>query len=116
MVCDTYRAQNETPATRSKTIAETVAQLGRDLASGTVRPVVGPQGAVTFVGGLGVTRPEYLGRNYISDACAFRRIMATGPALARAAIARAEALAGRSVDKRATVHSHDGGRSWEGNH
>lgn len=111
MPCDTYRAtEYETPATRTKTIQETVAKLGRDLASGKVKPVVGPQGGIAFAGA------DYLGRDRITDACAYRRIMASGPALARAAIAKAEALAGRAVDKRATVHSHNGGASWDANH
>jgi hypothetical protein len=53
----------------------------------------------------------------VTDACAYRRIMATNSALARAAIARAEQLSGRSVDKAAVahgMHSHDGGVTWHG--
>ena len=40
--------------------------------------------------------------------------MSSGSALARAAVARAEQLAGRQVDRRAVAvgaHSHDGGAS-----
>ena len=43
---------------------------------------------------------------HVTDACAYRRLMATGPALAKAAIARAEQMAGRSVDKMAVAHGH----------
>lgn len=114
MPCDTYRARGEAPATRTKTIQETVAQLGRDLASGKARAVVGPQGGIAFTDTAGVPY-RLLSRDRITDACAFRRIMASGSALARAAIAKAETLAGRAVDKRAVsagVHSHDGGATW----
>jgi hypothetical protein len=41
--------------------------------------------------------------------------MATGPALARAAIARAEQFSGRPIDRHALAaghHSHDGGLTW----
>jgi hypothetical protein len=41
--------------------------------------------------------------------------MATGSAMAKTAIARAEALAGRSVNRQAVAqghHSHDGGATW----
>lgn len=41
--------------------------------------------------------------------------MATGSPMALQAIARAEALAGRSVDKQVIgqgVHSHDSGKTW----
>jgi hypothetical protein len=45
--------------------------------------------------------------------------MSTGSALAKAAIARAEQVAGRTVDRQAIAHghySHDGGRSWHHGH
>jgi hypothetical protein len=41
--------------------------------------------------------------------------MATGSALARAAIEKAEAMAGRGVDRKVIgqgVHSHDFGKTW----
>ena len=50
-------------------------------------------------------------------ACAYRRIMATGSAIAKMEIARAEAMAGRGVDRRVLsqgIHSHDGGQTWNG--
>jgi hypothetical protein len=45
--------------------------------------------------------------------------MATGSALAKQAIARAEQLAGRTVDRAALTaghHSHDGGKTWHHGH
>jgi hypothetical protein len=77
---------------------------------GGVRAVVGPQGAIAFTGWNN-------GRDGVTDACAYRRIMSTGSSMAKAAIARAEALAGRSVDRAQVTlgtHSHDGGKSWHG--
>jgi hypothetical protein len=41
--------------------------------------------------------------------------MVTGSSLTKAQIARAEQLAGRSIDRKVIangVHSHDGGRTW----
>lgn len=58
-------------------------------------------------------------RDGVTDACMYRRLMATGSALAREAIARAERLAGRAVDRKALtagIHSHDGGRTWHNGH
>lgn len=58
-------------------------------------------------------------RDGVTDACLFRRIMATGSALAKAEIQRAELLAGRSVNRQALtqgIHSHDGGKSWHHGH
>lgn len=71
MACDTqYTRPNQTLTERKKEIAETVAELAKQLAAGTVKPVVGPQGAVAFQG--------WQNRAGITDACAYRRVMATG--------------------------------------
>jgi hypothetical protein len=53
----------------------------------------------------------------VTDACAMRRIMASGSMAARMAIMKAEQKAGRTVDRKALaqgIHSHDGGRTWHG--
>lgn len=58
-------------------------------------------------------------RDGVTDACMYRRLMATGSSLTKAAIQRAEQIAGRSVDRKVIangVHSHDGGRSWHDGH
>jgi hypothetical protein len=55
----------------------------------------------------------------VTDACAYRLLMATGSALAKQAIARAEQLAGRTVDRQALTagwHSHDGGATFHKGH
>jgi hypothetical protein len=54
-------------------------------------------------------------RGRVSDACAYRLLMSGGGSLAKAALVRAEQMAGRSVSKEAVaigLHSHDGGKTW----
>jgi len=81
------------------------------LTNGRIRVIVSRQGAIAFAG---LTEKE---RDGVTDACLYRRLMATGSSLAKQAIARAEALAGRTVDRQVVaqgMHSHDGGASWHG--
>lgn len=111
MPCDTRVKQNQTLAQRKEEVRAAAERFVKGLTSGKVRATVGPQGAVAFTG---LTDQE---RNGVTDACAYRRIMSTGSAMAKMAIARAEQLAGRSVDKKVLTqgtHSHDGGRTWHG--
>jgi len=108
MPCDTIRQPNQTITERKLEIKEAVEKLQRDLVSGAAKAKVGPQGAITFTG-------TALVEGRVTDACAYRRIMVSGGALAKAAITRAEQMAGRSVDKLVVgqgIHSHDGGQSW----
>ena len=109
MVCDTRLKPRQTISQRAEEIRHAVAKLSSALASGRVKVKIGPQGAIAFVDWADTERDS------ISDACAYRRLMVSGAALAKAAIARAEQLAGRSVDRNAIAkgtHSHDGGRTW----
>lgn len=111
MPCDTMRKRNQNLKQRIDEVRAVVAKLSAGLASGEVRARIGPQGAIAFVG---LTDAE---RDGVTDACAYRRLMVEGSALARAAIARAEQTAGRSIDRRVVsqgVHSHDGGKTWHG--
>lgn len=113
MPCDTRLRKNQTISERKTEVLAAVARIVKGLVSGRIRAQVGPQGAVAF---SGVTNEE---RDGVTDACAYRRIMATGSSLAKAQIARAEQLAGRAIDKKVVghgVHSHDGGRSWHSGH
>ena len=113
MPCDTRRLPNQTITQRKIEIRDTVAALTRALAAGRVKPVVGPQGAIAFQGW------QESERNRVTDACAYRQIMAGQSAVAKQAIARAEALAGRPVNRQiiaSGAHSHDGGHSWHGHH
>lgn len=109
MPCDTKLRTGQTIQERKEEIKQTVATLDALIRAKRVRPVVGPQGAIAFEGW------QEADRNRVTDACAYRRIMATGSALARAELARSEQLAGRSIDRRVVAHgahSHDGGRTW----
>lgn len=111
MPCDTVRRPNQSLADRKAEVKATIDNVAKLLAQGRVKVVVGPQGAVAFTG---LSEQE---RNRVTDACIYRRIMVSGSALAKAAIAKAEHLAGRSVNKSTVahgVHSHDGGRTWHG--
>lgn len=109
MPCDTARRPNQTVTERKEEILAAVVKLNGLLARGLVTPKIGPQGAILFQGWGEADR----GR--VTDACAYRRLMATGGSLAKAAIARAEQMAGRSVSKQAVAvgaHSHDNGETW----
>jgi len=109
MPCDTVRLPTQTLEDRKREIREKTKAIDAAMARGQVKVAVGKQGAVAFSG----ISEEMRGR--MTDACIYRRIMATGSSQAKAAIARAEAIAGRGVDKMVVghgVHSHDGGRTW----
>lgn len=109
MPCDTKLKPKQTIQQRADEIRRMVATLASGLASNRIRVNVGPTGGVAFIG---LTAEE---RDGVTDACAYRRLMATGSPLAKAKIAAAEALAGRSVNREAVAHghhSHDGGRTW----
>lgn len=113
MPCDTRLRSGQTISQRKEEIRKTTAQLAADVAAGRVKPKIGPQGAIAFEGW---TEQD---RNGISDACAYRQIMVGGSALAKAKIAQAEQLSGRSVSKQALAHghhSHDGGKTWHHGH
>jgi hypothetical protein len=113
MPCDTRLKARQTIQQRADEVRAVVMKLSAALTSGRVKPKVGPQGAIAFEG---FTAEE---RDGVTDACAYRRLMVTGSALAKAAIARAEQIAGRSVDKQALAHghhSHDGGKTWHHGH
>lgn len=110
MPCDTSLIKGETIKTRAEDIRAAVKALSDALASGRVKAVIGPQGAVTFAGFEGERS-----RRRVTDACLYRRVMASNNATARLAIERAQVLAGRTVDRAKLAqghHSHDGGRTW----
>jgi hypothetical protein len=107
--CDTRTLPGQTLTERKTEVRKALARLESLLASRAVKPVVGPQGAIAFDGWTEADK----GR--VSDACAYRLLMSGGGTLAKTAIARAEAMAGRSVNKQAVAvgaHSHDGGATW----
>lgn len=107
MPCDTLT--NLTPEKKADQ-RSALARLEGSLRAGTVTAVIGGNGAIAF--------RSWLDRAGLSDLCAYRKLTASNSPALRAALARAEAMAGRKVDPRAVaagVHSHDGGNTW-GNH
>ena len=113
MVCDTVTRQGQTLEQRMEEVVAAAKRIDQLIAAGGARVVIGPQGAIVFTG---LTDSQ---RDGLTDACIYRRLMASGSAAARTAITRAEQLAGRGVDRRTVaqgVHSHDGGRTWSAGH
>src|SRR5215831_14818132 len=110
MVCDTKLRENQTLSERKKEVLETIEAIAKLIISNRVKPVIDKAtGAIAFQNIPASVRAG------ITDACVYRRIMATGSALAKQQIAKAEMLAGRTVNRAslaAGIHSHDGGRSW----
>ncbi len=109
MPCDTKLKQGQTIQQRKEEVIRAVGRIQAGLINGRVKVKIGPQGAIAFDG---VTNED---RDGVTDACAYRRIMVSGSALAKAAIAKAELLAGRSVNRAIVgqgVHSHDSGITW----
>jgi len=108
--CDSVRSTpRQTVAERMAEVRSASARIAALLASKKVQVKIGPQGAVTFIG---IPDQDRVG---MTDACIYRRIMASGTHGAKMAIAKAEQLAGRTADKKVIaqgVHSHDGGHTW----
>lgn len=109
MPCDTRLKPQQTISQRAAEVRKVVDRVAQGLASGRVKAKVGPQGAIAFDG---LTAEE---RDGVTDACIYRRVNVTGSAFAKAAIQRAEQIAGRAVNQQAIAqgaHSHDGGKTW----
>jgi hypothetical protein len=113
MPCDTKLKPGQTIQERAKEIRAAVERLNAALVSGRVKAKVGAEGGIVFDGFGAIERDN------VTDACAFRRIMVSGSALAKSKIAQAEQLAGRPVNRQAIgqgLHSHDGGKTWHHGH
>lgn len=105
MPCDRKLKKNQTISARAEEIRRSIAKLNAGLTAGSIKALVSKEGGIAFQG-FGETD-----RDGVSDACAFRRLMATGSATAKLAVARAEQLAGRAVDRTAIaqgLHQHNG--------
>ena len=109
MPCDTRLKPKQTIQQRAEEVRRVIAKTIEGLSAGRIKVKVGPQGAVAFEG-LSETD-----RDGVTDNCVYRRLLASGSAMALQQIQRAEILAGRSIDRQMIAqgaHSHDGGRSW----
>jgi hypothetical protein len=100
MPCDTKRLPSQSPADRKIEVREAIAKLIAGLSAGTIRPSIGPTGGITFQGWAERETKR------VTDVCGYRLVLATGSASAKAAIARAEALSGRSVSRQAIAAGH----------
>ena len=113
MPCDTRLKPRQTISQRADEIRKAIAKINTGLQSGAIKAKVGPTGGIAFIG---LSEAD---RDGITDACMYRRIMATGSMAAKQAIQRAEMAAGRQVDRLAVAHghhSHDGGHTWHHGH
>ena len=114
MPCDTRLKPRQTIQQRKSEVQRVVGDVNSLLSTGKIKAVVDKKtGAVAFQG-----LDDNL-RDGVTDACIYRRLMVSGSSLAKAALQRAEQLAGRSVSKEALAHghhSHDGGQTWHHGH
>lgn len=114
MPCDTRLKPRQTIQQRKSEVQKVVGDVNSLLSTGKIKAVVDKRtGAVAFQG-----LDDNL-RDGVTDACIYRRLMVSGSSLAKAALQRAEQLAGRSVSKEALAHghhSHDGGQTWHHGH
>ncbi len=114
MPCDTKLKPRQTIQQRVEEVRKVIYDVNSLIAAGKIKPVVDRKtGAIAFAG------VDDAIRDGVTDGCIYRRLMVTGSSLTKAAIARAEQLAGRSVNKQAVgqgVHSHDGGGTWHHGH
>lgn len=114
MPCDTRLKPRQTIQQRANEVREAAARAGLLLIKRKVKAIVDKKtGAVAFEG---LSDED---RDGLTDACIYRRIMATGTSLAKAELARAEQMAGRPINKQAVaqgIHSHDGGQTWDNGH
>jgi hypothetical protein len=114
MPCDTRLKRGQTIQQRAAEVRQVVNDVNSLISSGKVKPVVDKKtGSVAFQG-----LDENL-RDGVTDACVYRRLMVSGSSLTKAALQRAEQIAGRSVNKQALAHgphSHDGGKTWHPGH
>lgn len=109
MTCDTRLKARQTIAQRKDEVRRVQERVIAGLKSGKIKPKVDAKGGVVFTG---LTDDE---RDGVTDGCIYRRVMVSGSQLAIQAIARAEQLAGRGVNKQLVAqgyHSHDDGKSW----
>lgn len=109
MPCDTRLKPRQTLTQRKEEVRKRITVVDKLLAQRKITAKVGPQGAITFTG---LSAED---RDGMTDACIYRMITRTGSAAAKMAIARAEQMAGRAVDRKVVAqgtHSHDGGATW----
>jgi len=108
MPCDRRLLVGQSIRDRIKEVQDVVKVVETGLAKGTIKAIVGKQGAIAF---QGLTDSQ---RNRVDDVCIYRRILSTGSALARMKLAAAGNVNNDVIAQ--GVHSHDGGRTWDKGH
>lgn len=109
MPCDTMRNPQQTEEQRKREVEQALADLQKQIASGMVQVVIGESGAICFSGWSEDSRRK------VTDVCAYHALAQRDSWELRQAIARAEMLSGRKLNKQAIgagFHSHDGGQTW----
>lgn len=109
MPCNTRLKPRQTVAERMREVRKATARIDALLAARKIKVKFGR--GVAFIG-----IPDDV-RDGLTDACVYRRIMASGSHAARQEIVKAERLAGLSTERAKQVvgggmHSHDGGTTW----
>jgi hypothetical protein len=109
MPCDRQLKPRQTLTERVREVRTAIERLAAALTAGRVQLKIGPTGAPVFTGW------DETSRDGVGDVCAYRLLMSQGSVAAKMAIAKAEQMSGRAVNKQALAqghHSHDGGVTW----
>lgn len=109
MPCDTRLKPQQTLEQRNAAITASLRRLEAKLTAGTVKVVIGANGAMAFSGWTTEDRDD------VVDLCAYRTLTAQGSWALRQAVAKAEATSGRKLSPQAVgagLHSHDSGKTW----
>jgi hypothetical protein len=108
MSCERKLRRGQSISQRKEEIKTAVEKLTAALAKGAVKLKVNKQN-----GGISFEGLTDLDRDGLTDACAFRRLLATGTSSVKALIMKAEAAAGRSIDAKALAQGlHEHGGVW----
>jgi hypothetical protein len=117
MACETTRSsRTQTLTERKAEIKEVLSFIDELIRKSKVRVIVDKKTGAVFFDGMTVQE-----KRGVTDGCAYRMLMATGSASAKQAIARAEALAGRGVNRQALAqgvhgHAHGGTVTFHNGH
>lgn len=110
MPCDTRTKRGQSLQERATEVKAVTQKVSARILDGRVKVIIDKKtGAIAFDGLTAYDRDD------VTDACIYRRMMATAPVTVKLAIQKAEQMAGRAVSTQALaagVHSHDGGKSW----
>lgn len=110
MACDTRLKPQQTISERIVEVRKAIERLADAIRANRIKIVIDRATGAPAISGWDETS-----RDGITDGCALRLILKTGNGMARELVAKAEAMAGRPMNKQAMAqghHSHDGGQTW----